>query len=58
VSQIKRDNPNNIRHEARRHFRNKKRENLKDKINGLPMHSKNKNIRDLRGRVNEFKKSF
>jgi hypothetical protein len=37
----------NVRHEASRHFRNKKREYLKDKIKGLAINSKNKNIRDL-----------
>jgi hypothetical protein len=33
--------------EASRHFKNKKREYLKDKINELATNSKNKNIRDL-----------
>jgi hypothetical protein len=37
----------NVRCEASRHFRNKKRVCLKDKINELAMNSKNKNIRDL-----------
>jgi hypothetical protein len=46
-SEINGDNLNNVRHEACRYFRNKKREHLKDKINGLAMNSKNKNIRDL-----------
>jgi hypothetical protein len=32
---------------AGRHFRNKKKEYIKDKINELGMNSKNKNIRDL-----------
>jgi hypothetical protein len=41
------DNVNNVRREASRHFRNKKREYLEDKINELAMNSKNKNIRDL-----------
>jgi hypothetical protein len=36
-----------VRREASRHFRNKKREYLKDKINELATNSKNKNIRDL-----------
>jgi hypothetical protein len=35
-----------MRREACGHFRNKIRENLKDKINRLPMNSKH-NIRDL-----------
>jgi hypothetical protein len=34
-SKINGDNLNNIRHEASRHFRNKKRECLKDKIDEL-----------------------
>jgi hypothetical protein len=46
-SEINRDNLNNVRHEASRHFRNKKREYLKDKINELATNSKNKNFRDL-----------
>jgi hypothetical protein len=37
---------NNIRRETSRHFRNKKREYLKNNINELAMNSK-KNIRDL-----------
>jgi hypothetical protein len=41
------DNLNNIRCEATRHFRNKKREYLKVKINDLTINSKNKNIREL-----------
>jgi hypothetical protein len=45
-SEINGDNLNNIRREASRHFRNKKREYLKDKINELAMNSKNKNIRE------------
>jgi hypothetical protein len=40
------DNLNNVRYEASKHFRNKKREYLQDKINELATHSKNKNIRD------------
>jgi hypothetical protein len=49
---------NNVRCEARRHFRNKKRECLKDRINDLATNSKNKNIRDLYRRINEFKRSY
>jgi hypothetical protein len=40
------------------HFRNKKREYLKDKINELAMNSKNKNIRDLYTGINEFKRGY
>jgi hypothetical protein len=46
-SEINGDNLNNVRREASRHFRNKKRECLKDRINELAMNSKNMNIRDL-----------
>jgi hypothetical protein len=38
---------NNKRCKTSRHFRNKKRQYLKDKIDELAMNSKNKNIRDL-----------
>jgi hypothetical protein len=34
-SEANEDNPSHVRHEATRHFRNKKREYLKDKINEL-----------------------
>jgi hypothetical protein len=51
-------NLRNVRREARRHFRNKKREYLKDKINELESKSKNKNIRDLYRGINEFKKGY
>jgi hypothetical protein len=46
------DNLNNVRHEASRYFRNKKREYLKDKINELAMNSKNKNIKYLYRGIN------
>jgi hypothetical protein len=51
-------NLSDIRREASRHFRNKKREYLKDKINELKLYSKNKNIRDLYRGINEFKKGY
>jgi hypothetical protein len=38
------DNLNNVRRGASRHFRNKKREYLKDKVNKVASNSKNKNI--------------
>jgi hypothetical protein len=56
--EINGDNLNNVRREASRYFRNIKREYLKDKINELATSSKNKNIRDLYRRVNEFKKGY
>jgi hypothetical protein len=40
------------------HFRNKKREYLKGKINELATNSKNKNIRDLCRGINEFKRGY
>jgi hypothetical protein len=46
------------RREARRHFRNKLREYLEDKINEIERNSKNKNIRDLHGDIKEFKTDY
>jgi hypothetical protein len=43
-SEINGDNLNNIRQEASRYFRNKKREYQKDKIDELATNSKNKYI--------------
>jgi hypothetical protein len=57
-SEINGDNLNNVRREAIRHFRIKKREYLKDKINELATNSKNKNIRDLYKRVIGFKRGY
>jgi hypothetical protein len=51
-SEISGDNMNSVRRVASRHFRNKKREYLKGKINELGMKSKNKNIRDLYREIN------
>jgi hypothetical protein len=51
-SEINGDNLNNVRREATRHFRNKKRKYLKDKINELATNSKNKNIRDIYRGIN------
>jgi hypothetical protein len=48
------DNLNNIRPEASRHFRNKKREYLKQNIDELATNS-NKYIRDLYRGINKFK---
>jgi hypothetical protein len=55
---VNEDNLSNVRQETSRHFRNKKREYLKDKINELESNSKNKNIRDLHRDINEFKKGY
>jgi hypothetical protein len=57
-SEANEDNLSDVRQEASRHFRNKKREYLKDKINELELNSKNKNIRDLYRGINEFKKGY
>jgi hypothetical protein len=55
TNEINGDNLNNVRREASRNFRNKKREYMKDEINELRMNSKNKNIRDLYGGSNLVK---
>jgi hypothetical protein len=55
---VNEDNLRNVRREASRHLRNKKREYFKDKINGLESNSKNKNIRDLYRGITEFKKGY
>jgi hypothetical protein len=51
-SEINGDKLKNVRRETSRHFRNRKREYLKDRINELAMNSKNKNIRDLNRGIN------
>jgi hypothetical protein len=48
----------NVRQKDSRHFRNKKREYLKDKTNELESNGKNKYIRDLYRGINEFKKGY
>jgi hypothetical protein len=57
-SEINGDNLSNISRETSRHFRNKKKEYMKDKIDRLATNSKNKNIRDLYRGINEFKKGY
>jgi chemotaxis methyl-accepting protein methylase len=52
------DNLSNIRRQANRHFRNKKKEYMKEKIDELVTNSKNKNIRDLYRWINEFKRGY
>jgi hypothetical protein len=52
------DNLRNVRREASRHFRNKKREYLKDKVIEIELNSKNNNIRDLHRGITEFKKGY
>jgi hypothetical protein len=47
-------NVNNIRQETSKHFRNKKRKYLKDKIDDFVTNSRNKNILDLDRGINDF----
>jgi hypothetical protein len=47
-----------VRCEASRHFRNTKREYLKDKTNELATNSNIKNIRGLYNGLNEIKRSY
>jgi hypothetical protein len=58
TSVLNEDNLHNVRRENSRHFRNKKREYLKDKISEIDLNSKNKNIRDLYRGITEFKKGY
>jgi hypothetical protein len=46
-SEISGENLNNVRYEASRHFRNKMREYLKNRISELTRNIKNKNLRYL-----------
>jgi hypothetical protein len=57
-SEMNGDNLNNTRRETSRHFRNRKREYLKDKIDELVTNSKKRNIRDLYRGINDFKRSY
>ena len=50
------DNLNNVRRDASRHFRNKKKAYLKVEIEELETKSKIKNIRDLYRGINDFKR--
>jgi hypothetical protein len=54
-SEINRNNLNNVRREASRHFKGKNKKYVKDKINELARNSKNKNIRDLYTGIDEFR---
>ena len=51
-------NLNNVRCEARRHFRNKKKAYLKIKIEDPETKSKIKNLRDLYRGISDFKKGY
>ena len=50
------DSLNNVRCEACRHFRNKKKEYLKGKIDELETNNKIRNIRDLYRGINDVKR--
>ena len=52
------NNPNNVRCEARVHFRNKNKVYLKAKVEELETNRKIKNIRDLYRSINDFKKGY
>jgi hypothetical protein len=54
-SEINGNTLNIVRREARRYYRNKKGEYLKDKINELARNNKNKNMRDCYREINGFK---
>ncbi|KAJ4441296.1 hypothetical protein ANN_11150 [Periplaneta americana] len=56
--EVNRDNYFNIRREANRTLRNKKRDYLKEKLNEVEANSKNKNIRDLCKGIKEFKNGY
>ena len=53
-SQSNVDNLNNVRREANRYFRDKKKEYLKPKIEKLETNSKIQNVRDLYRDINYF----
>jgi hypothetical protein len=57
-SEINGDNLNDIKREASRHFRNKKREYLKKKIDEHVPNSRNKNVGDLYRGINKLKKGY
>jgi ribosomal protein S2 len=49
---------NKVRHDASKHFRNKKKAYLKTKIEELETNSKINNIRDFYRGINDFKKGY
>jgi len=57
-SQSNADILNNVRREISRHFRNKKKTNMRAKIEELETNSKIQNIRDLYRGINDFKKGY
>jgi hypothetical protein len=52
------DSLDNVRRDASRHFRNKKKAYLKDKIEKLETNSKINNIRDLYRGINDVEKGY
>ena len=57
-SQSNVNNLNNVRREATRHFRNKRKAYLKAKTEELETNSKIKNIMDLYRGISDFKKGY
>jgi hypothetical protein len=57
-SQSNVDNLNNVRREASRNFKTKKRKYLKPTINEPETNSRNKNIRDMYRGINDFKQGY
>ena len=57
-SQINADNLNNVRRNASRHFRNKRKAYLRAKIEELETNSKINNIRDLYRGINDMRKGY
>jgi len=57
-SQSNIENLNNVRRDASRHFRNKKKAYLKAKIEKLETNSKIKNVRDLYRGISDFKMGY
>jgi hypothetical protein len=55
-SVVNEDNLGNVRREASRHFRNKKREYLKYKVNELESNTKNKKMRALYWGINNLRR--
>ena len=52
------DNLKNVRCDASRHFRNKRKAYLKAKSEELEINSKINNVRDLYEGINDFKKGY
>ena len=57
-SQINVDNLRNVRRDASRHFRNKRKQQLKAKFDELENNSKIKNMTDLYRGINDIKKGY